>query len=574
MIGKATVLLTLVVIITAELNAGWNRGPMFEPWPILTGSEVSSLPAYRGSYPSSYSLGAGDSIGFTTYDYGSNGSALKNLINFGDGAMSLGRMGATILDPGTADRGTWFSHSTDSGSNWPAFTKVEVSRTGWGSIDQFSDVGGVEVVASHDFGVFAIKTNVDAARGVGIWSEATVGASVWPRIAVTNPFSVHLVASFGGNPPTDISYTRSTDAGATFDIVDQLMFTASPGVLPGADAQDIAAFGTSVAILNASGVNLQGGDVGLMTSTDEGTTWTEQVIYDVAGAGELPSGTEEFQPDGSCAAVYDNNGNLHAVWSTFLAVGNVSNDPELFYSVDAPIMYWSEATGVVPIAYPLPDTSIGLPNGRNGNYATAPDIGVDAANNLYVVYSSMVNDQDTAGLYFEHLFAVRSYDNGATWTEPLELTPGTGFDASFPSIADLVDDNMHIVYNCDPLAGNNLQGNHAQIQVAVMYLRAPAIVTGVEPHDDGRPATFRLEQNYPNPFNPGSEIKFRIAESAPVSLVVFDILGNQVATLVNEVLPPGEYSQLFDGSRLASGVYFYRLSSGMNVASRKMVLLK
>ncbi|MDH4069273.1 MAG: T9SS type A sorting domain-containing protein [Ignavibacteria bacterium] len=574
MIGKATVFFTLILLILSPLNAGSNRGPAFEALPNLNGSEISSMPVYRGNYPSSYSLGAGDSIGFTTYDYGSNGSALKNLVNFGDGAISFARMGATVLDPGTADRGTWFSHSTDTGSTWPSFAKVEISRTGWGSIDQFADVGGVEVVASHDFGAFAIKTNVDAARGVGIWSEATVGASVWPRIAVTNPFSVHLVASFGGNPPTDISYTRSTDAGATFDIVDQLMFTASPGVLPGADAQDIAAFGTNVAIVNASGVSLSGGDVGLMTSADDGTTWAEQVIYDVAGAGELPTGSEEFQPDGSCAAVYDNNGVLHVVWSTFLAVGNATNDPELFYSVDAPIMYWSEATGVIPIAYPLPDTSIGLPNGRNGNYATAPDIGVDAANNLYVVYSSMVNDQDTAGLYYEHLFAVRSYDNGATWTEPLELTPGTGFDASFPSIADLVDDNMHIVYNCDPLAGNSLQGDHVQIPVAVMYLQSPAIVTGVTPHDNGLPEAFRLEQNYPNPFNPGSEIRFRIAQSGPVSLVLYDLLGNEVATLVNEPMTPGEYHRAFDGSQLSSGVYFYRLSSGTNVATRKMLLMK
>jgi len=566
---RKPVLLSLILLLaTASLDAGSRKGPLYRPLPNLTGLEEPAGPLVRNPYPPTYSLGAGDSIGFTTYDYGSNGSALRNLINFGDGTLSLARMASTALDPGTPDRGSWFSHSTDYGATWPPFSKVEVGRTGWTGIDQIVDAGGVEIVVSHDFGAFAIKTNVDAARGIGVWSESTVGTSVWPRHAITSPFNIHYVASIGGNPPTGISYTRTTDAGATFDIVDQLMFTASPGAIAGADAQDIAAYGSAVSLISAG----PGGDVAVMTSTDNGDTWTEEVIYDVAGPGELPSGEEQFQPDGSCAAIYDMSGSLHVTWSTFLAIGNATNDPELFYSVDAPLMYWSEATGVIPVAYPLPDTTIGLPNGRNGNYATGPDMAVDGDDNLFIIYTTMVNDQDTSGNYYEHVFAARSYDNGVSWSGD-ELTPGTGFDASFPSVADLADANLHIVYNCDPLAGNNLQGTHAQIQVAIMYLQTPAIITGVDEHSP-TPVSFRLEQNYPNPFNPSTEIRFNLAESGPVSLVVYDILGRRVATLVNEQLPAGEYRRSFSGAGLSSGLYVYRLTSGEHSASRKMLLTK
>jgi hypothetical protein len=88
------------------------------------------------------------------------------------------------------------------------------------------------------------------------------------------------------------------------------------------------------------------------------------------------------------------------------------------------------------------------------------------------------------------------------------------------------------------------------------------------------PLVFGLEQNYPNPFNPKSEIGFQVSDFSMVTLKVYDLLGREVATLVNEVLHPGTYLRTFDASGLASGVYVYRLSAGPNVASRKMLLTK
>jgi beta-glucanase (GH16 family) len=108
----------------------------------------------------------------------------------------------------------------------------------------------------------------------------------------------------------------------------------------------------------------------------------------------------------------------------------------------------------------------------------------------------------------------------------------------------------------------------------VDYIRVYQLSTGVNGGRDKTPMEFGLEQNYPNPFNPSSQIEFRIPESAYVSMKVLNTLGNEVSVLVSERKPAGSYSVRFDGSNLASGVYFYRLQAGDFVQTRKLLLLK
>jgi hypothetical protein len=88
------------------------------------------------------------------------------------------------------------------------------------------------------------------------------------------------------------------------------------------------------------------------------------------------------------------------------------------------------------------------------------------------------------------------------------------------------------------------------------------------------PATVELNQNYPNPFNPSTIIKFNLPKTSHVTLKVFNILGEEVATLVSDRLSAGSYSYEWDASNLASGVYLYRLQAGDYVETRKMVLMR
>jgi hypothetical protein len=98
--------------------------------------------------------------------------------------------------------------------------------------------------------------------------------------------------------------------------------------------------------------------------------------------------------------------------------------------------------------------------------------------------------------------------------------------------------------------------------------------TGIKETNNAIPAKFSLNQNYPNPFNPTTNIKYSIKKSGLVSLKVYNILGQEVANLVNEYQKPGDYVIDFNASNLASGVYMYRLESGTNSLTKKMVLLK
>jgi hypothetical protein len=88
------------------------------------------------------------------------------------------------------------------------------------------------------------------------------------------------------------------------------------------------------------------------------------------------------------------------------------------------------------------------------------------------------------------------------------------------------------------------------------------------------PTKFALNQNYPNPFNPVTVIRYELPSNAMVKLQVFDMLGREVSTLVNERREAGIYEVVFNTSTLSSGTYFYRLQSNTFVETKKMILLK
>jgi hypothetical protein len=102
---------------------------------------------------------------------------------------------------------------------------------------------------------------------------------------------------------------------------------------------------------------------------------------------------------------------------------------------------------------------------------------------------------------------------------------------------------------------------------------APSTNTGIA-EVKGVPTQFALEQNYPNPFNPTTNVTFEMKVNGPVSLKIFDVLGREVETLMNEEKLLGTYKIAWDASRFASGIYFYRLSAGEFSQVRKMVLMK
>src|SRR5207247_3154008 len=102
----------------------------------------------------------------------------------------------------------------------------------------------------------------------------------------------------------------------------------------------------------------------------------------------------------------------------------------------------------------------------------------------------------------------------------------------------------------------------------------PFGLTDVAGQDMGVPDAYKLSQNYPNRFNPATRITYSITENAKVTLKVFNLLGQEVATLVNQEQTKGNYVALFEANKMATGVYFYRLEAGKFSETKKMLLLR
>jgi hypothetical protein len=117
-------------------------------------------------------------------------------------------------------------------------------------------------------------------------------------------------------------------------------------------------------------------------------------------------------------------------------------------------------------------------------------------------------------------------------------------------------------YYCEPHQGMGMTGT--------IIVQEPVSV----PNDELITEEFELKQNYPNPFNPSTSIQYAISTRQFVTLKVYNILGDEIATLVNEEKPSGVYDVKFDAAGLSSGMYIYKLQAGSFVETKKMIMLK
>lgn len=130
------------------------------------------------------------------------------------------------------------------------------------------------------------------------------------------------------------------------------------------------------------------------------------------------------------------------------------------------------------------------------------------------------------------------------------------------------DDNVKLTF----VLGNVALGDEIYIDNVSMFYTGTVDIE--ESIAIAQPSNYSISQNYPNPFNPSTVINYSIPKQSNVSIKVYDILGTEVATLMNEEKAIGNYSVKFDGSNLSSGLYFYKLQAGEFVGTKKMMLIK
>ncbi|GEM_PF-1721557 len=141
-------------------------------------------------------------------------------------------------------------------------------------------------------------------------------------------------------------------------------------------------------------------------------------------------------------------------------------------------------------------------------------------------------------------------------------------------VTNMITDSLGNILQRDTVTAD-VQGNITfNVGIDPLLVKEIPSTTSVEDEGENIPKEFLLDQNYPNPFNPTTTIRFTLQVSSFTSLKVYDVLGREVATLVNGELDAGEHSVVFDAAGLPSGVYVYRLSAGTFVQQKKMVVMR
>jgi CubicO group peptidase (beta-lactamase class C family) len=158
-----------------------------------------------------------------------------------------------------------------------------------------------------------------------------------------------------------------------------------------------------------------------------------------------------------------------------------------------------------------------------------------------------------------------SIDSGTSWTTIVDSTPSSG---TYSWIVNAATPSAECLMRINDISDSTLYDESDSV-FAIDIL--PLVENNL---DENIPTEYEVTQNFPNPFNPVTTIKYQIPELSFVTLKVYDVLGNEVGTLVNEEKPIGNYEVEFDGVDLPSGVYFYRLQAGDFVETKKMILLK
>jgi len=258
---------------------------------------------------------------------------------------------------------------------------------------------------------------------------------------------------------------------------------------------------------------------------------------------------------------YDRNGNQK--WfqtytgSTYDEASCVTLDASYNVYVSGGLVTGSTASDYLTIKYDSSGTQKWTEvynNSPTNGYDKANGITVDKAGYIYVTGTS-----NNGGSIFD--YATLKYDNAGNllWTQ--RYNDG-GNDCS--PLA-LVVDTSYNVY---------VSGASGTKYMTLKYSQ----LVGIRGISGNVPKSFSLSQNYPNPFNPGTTIRFTIpvgdAYMRPDYLKIYDILGREVATLVNQQMQPGSYEVNWDASNFPSGVYFYKLTAGAFVEAKKMMLIK
>jgi hypothetical protein len=391
-------------------------------------------------------------------------------------------------------------------------------------------------------------------------------ASQFPSVAVYST-TVHVVWQEERDGNKEIYYKRSTDAGLTWGtdirLTNQIDISRNPSL----------SVYTSNVFVVWDDFRHGNFEIFCKRSTDGGVTWGFDIRLTNNAAGS-------FNPSISVSG-----SNVHVAWWD-----ERDSNPEIYYkhSSDNGASWAPDNRLTNNPAYsfePSVSTSgstvhVVWRENRDGNdeiyYMVSTNSGASWIWETRLTYSSARSDNPSISVAgsFVHvvwkdirdgnneIYYKRSTNAGVSWESELRLTNNSASSEN-PSVF-VYSSAVHIVWN------DNRDGNNE-----IFYKRNPIGSTvGINNNNSEIPKEFSLSQNYPNPFNPVTNIKFDLPKSSNVMLKVYNAEGREVTTLANEYLQAGSYTADFDGTHFASGLYFYSITAGDFVQTKKMMMVK
>lgn len=205
----------------------------------------------------------------------------------------------------------------------------------------------------------------------------------------------------------------------------------------------------------------------------------------------------------------------------------------------------------------------------------------DSTNSCQYYYYEKLIDSLQMGLYGTSnscsAWTVSGITAGIVWGQP--STNKSFHRQAYPSYNDdkIYNSFFGITYYSSHQSYGHAYSDETQVIKGCVIdgvIYGDTVTVGIEENTSQIAVNYSLSQNYPNPFNPTTKIKFNVMRLGDVKIVVYDITGRGIQTLVNERLQPGTYETSFDGSQLTSGIYFYRIITDGFSEAKKMLLIK
>lgn len=348
---------------------------------------------------------------------------------------------------------------------------------------------------------------------------------------------------------------------------------------------------------------------GLFVSTDRGISWkeimTQNPSYSLASRGSNAfAGTwqglyisDDYGVTWNRNPILSDNVFVIGSNSQYIFVGNSSG---VYLSSDLGIN-WSKATSslgnftIKSIVINGPKIFAASPfntdndsyvfrstdNGKSWSYAK------NGLPNAHIISLAMVDNNLFAGTSGYGIFY--SSDNGDSWSPINDGFIGPLLFSVFLNLFASTEDGLFVSSDLGKTWNNVNSGLSSQVRSLTLYeseiyigtssgivfkRKLDEMIPTTISDPNNLPAYFRLEQNYPNPFNPITTIKYSTPQTGLVSISVYDALGREIENLVNEEKYAGKYKIEFDGTKLTSGIYFYRMLCGKYKSTKKLILIK